>query len=175
LTLTLDAAALSCKLRIHVVSHSSLGSKKIQYYTRLHAKNLTINTTLSYNIQYIVAEIHASVSSAAEGFLRGFSHFSQSAFNELTYHFSAQLRKLYYFKSIMNPVAIYHFFKKYFFICFVVYDQMAISREGGRRKVAKKTLASRFQCCKEYSQFAPYLAFSILAFFKGIRISIPQL
>merc|ERR1719418_59412 len=69
-----------------------------------------------------------------------FSHFSQSAFNELTYHFSAQLRKLYYFKSIMNPVAIYHFFKKYFcfFICFVVYDQMAISREGGRRKVAKK-------------------------------------
>jgi hypothetical protein len=61
-----------------------------------------------------VAEIHASVSSAAEGFLRGFSHFSQSAFNELTYHFSAQLRKLYYFKSIMNPVAIYHFFKKYF-------------------------------------------------------------
>jgi len=27
---------------------------KIQYYTRiLHAKNLTINTTLSYNIQYI--------------------------------------------------------------------------------------------------------------------------
>jgi len=106
-----------------------------------------------------------------------FSHFSQSAFNELTYHFSAQLRKLYYFKSIMNPVAIYHFFKKdfLFFICFVVYDQMAISREGGRRKVAKKTLASRFQCCKECSQFAPYLAFSILAFFKGIRISIPQL
>lgn len=52
---------------------------------------------------------------------------------------------------------------------------MAISRGGGRRKVAKKTLASRFRCCKEYSQFAPYLAFSILAFFKGIRISIPQL
>lgn len=92
----------------------------------------------------------------------------QSAFNELTYHFSAQLRKLYYFKSIMNPVAIYHFFKKYFlfFICFVVYDQMAISREGGRRKVAKKTLASRFQCCKECYQFAPYLAFSNFGFFQ---------
>jgi len=30
-------------------------------------------------------------------------------FNELTYHFSAQLRKLYYFTSIMKPVAIYHF------------------------------------------------------------------
>lgn len=48
--------------------------------------------------------------------------------------------------------------------------------KGGRpSKGGKKTLASRFQCCKEYSQFAPYLAFSILAFFKGIRISIPQL
>lgn len=46
---------------------------------------------------------------------------------------------------------------------------------GGRRKMAKKTLASRFQCCKECYQFAPYLAFSNLAFFKGIRISIPQL
>lgn len=39
----------------------------------------------------------------------------------------------------------------------------------------KKTLASRFQCCKECYQFAPCLAFSNLAFFKGIRISIPQL
>ena len=48
--------------------------------------------------------------------------------------------------------------------------------KGGRpSKGGKKTLASRFQCCKECSQFAPYLAFSILAFFKGIRISIPQL
>jgi len=39
----------------------------------------------------------------------------------------------------MNPVAIYHFFKKYFlfFICFVVYDQMAISR-GGPSKDGKK-------------------------------------
>lgn len=48
--------------------------------------------------------------------------------------------------------------------------------KGGRpSKGVKKTLASRFQCCKECYQFAPYLAFSILAFFKGIRISIPQL
>lgn len=105
-----------------------------------------------------------------------FSHFSQSAFNELTYHFSAQLRKLYYFKSIMNPVAIYHFFKKYFCFLFVLLSMIKWRFQGvGRRKMAKKTLASRFQCCKECSQFAPYLAFSILAFFKGIRISIPQL
>jgi hypothetical protein len=103
-----------------------------------------------------------------------FSHFSQSAFNELTYHFSAQLRKLYYFKSIMNPVAIYHFFKKYFL--FVLLSMIKWRFQGvGRRKMAKKTLASRFQCCKECYQFAPYLAFSNLAFFKGIRISIPQL
>jgi len=42
---------------IHVVSHSSLGSKKIKYYTKdcLHTKNLTINTTLSYNIQYLLS------------------------------------------------------------------------------------------------------------------------
>lgn len=56
---------------IHVVSHSSLGSKKIQYYTRLHAKNLTINTTLSYNIQYIVAEIHAASQALQRGFYGG--------------------------------------------------------------------------------------------------------
>jgi len=103
-----------------------------------------------------------------------FSHFSQSAFNELTYHFSAQLRKLYYFKSIMNPVAIYHFLKSIFYLFCCLWSNGDF--KGGRpSKGGKKTLASRFRCCKEYSQFAPYLAFSILAFFKGIRISIPQL
>lgn len=45
---------------------------------------------------------------------------------------------------------------------------------GRPSKDGVKTLASRFQCCKECYQFAPCLAFSILAF-KGIRISIPQL
>lgn len=96
-----------------------------------------------------------------------FSHFSQSAFNELTYHFSAQLRKLYYFKSIMNPVAIYHFFKKYFCFLFVLLSMIKWRFQGvGRRKMAKKTLASRFQCCKECYQFAPYLAFSNFGFFQ---------
>ena len=59
-----------------------------------------------------------------------FSHFSQSAFNELTYHFSAQLRKLYYFKSIMNPVAIYHFFKKYFCFLFVLLSMIKWRFQG---------------------------------------------
>lgn len=74
----------------------------------------------------------------------------------------------------MNPVAIYHFFKKYFLFVLL---SMIKWRFQGRAAVERwqKTLASRFLCCKEYSQFAPYLAFSILAFFKGIRISIPQL
>jgi len=50
----------------------------------------------------------------------------------LTYHFSAQLRKLFQV-LIMNPVAIYHFLLKVFScIIFVVYDQMVISLgEGG--------------------------------------------
>lgn len=91
----------------------------------------------------------------------------QSAFNELTYHFSAQLRKLYYFKSIMNPVAIYHFLKSIFCFLFVLLSMIKWRFQGvGRRKMAKKTLASRFQCCKECYQFAPYLAFSNFGFFQ---------
>jgi len=66
----------------------------------------------------------------------------------------------------MNPVAIYHFFKKYFL--FVLLSMIKWRFQGGGRpsKGGKKTLASRFQCCKECSQFAPYLAFSILGFFQ---------
>jgi len=56
----------------------------------------------------------------------------------LTYHFSAQLRKLFQV-LIMNPVAIYHFLLKVFScIIFVVYDQMVISLGGGARAVVEK-------------------------------------
>ena len=154
---------------IHVVSHSSLGRKKIKYYTKdLHTKNW-LNNKYDPELQHTV---HSSdmqrfneknppqfgfrlcvgkVFTLRKALTLWLTLWLTMWFNELTYHFSAQLRKLYYFTSIMKPVAIYHF-KSFFW--FVVYDQMAISR-GSRRKVAKKLGQMSFQCYKECYQFAP--------------------
>lgn len=57
--------------------------------------------------------------------------------------------------------------KSIFCFLFVLLSMIKWRFQGvGRRKMAKKTLASRFQCCKECYQFAPYLAFSNFGFFQ---------
>jgi len=95
---------------IHVVSHSSLGSKKIKYYTKdcLHTKNLTINTTLSYNIQYLLS---CKICMNGELFwllvLQVFNFWSWTQLLFITFFYVEKFRFLLYFICLWSKMAIF--------------------------------------------------------------------